>query len=275
VSEIEKFGASKANPIIAAVDSKPYWRSQYYEDNKDTFPEYKDQKYKGNRVKDEKFDWQAIYKASSRCLYALNHWSDVKVVCTPTAEADDIIAVASDFYPRKGQRVVNVTSDKDLRQTQRVGVVDIYDPIKKIFIPEMNVERYIRLHIMQGDKGDNILAIRPRLGPKTAEKLYDELDTLLATNPSMRERYQFNEALIDFKHIPVTLRENIVTLLEQEHNLFDGMKLMNAFQKLHLNQLMDKIGRFKLPDTAQSSLFETTKPKINMPSLDGFFGENS
>jgi 5'-3' exonuclease len=276
VSEIERFGASKANPIIAAIDSKPYWREQYYQDNCKDFPEYAGKKYKGDRVKDPTIPWDEIYKVSSRCLYALNHWTDVKVCKVATAEADDVIGVASEYYPSIGQKVVNVTSDKDMRQTQVAGVVDIFDPIKKIIIPEINVEKFKKLHIMQGDKGDSILAIRPRLGEKTAEKLYPELDTLLATNPDMRARYAFNEALIDFRFIPASVKESIIASLVAPHELFDGMALMDAFQKLHLNQLMDKIGKFKLPAQAQPQAVATIPTQEEEPSsilLEDFFSE--
>lgn len=270
LSEIDKFGASKQNPLIVCVDSKPYWREQYYNQNKGMFPEYQDKKYKGQRVKDTAFDWDAIRTVSSRCLYALDQWTDIKVARIPTAEADDIIAVSSEYYSSRGQRVVNVTSDKDLRQTQVYGKVDIYDPIKKLILPEFNIDRMKKLHIMQGDKGDNILAIKPRLGEKTAEKLYPELDMILATDPEMRSRYAFNEKLIDLQLIPEDLKATIIESLEKPHENFDGFKLMNAFTKLGLSQMMDKMSKFKLQAQSNTTV-ELSQKEPSAFNIDDIF----
>ena len=101
---------------------------------------------------------------------------------------------------------------------------------------------------MIGDKSDNILAIKPRLGEKTAEKLYPEIDAILATNPEIRCRYNFNQHLIDFDFI----EENIIDAIKEKMELpflnYHAMNLMKCFQQLNLVQMTDKIQKFKLSD---------------------------
>jgi hypothetical protein len=48
---------------------------------------------------------------------------------------------------------------------------------------------------------------------------------------------------------------------------------MDAFQKLQLNQMMDKVGRFKLPAQAkENNIFNQTEEKPSI-SLENFFSE--
>lgn len=274
----DKFGCSKVNPLVIAIDSKNNWRKDFYLENKPKDAEYKDLTYKGNRVKDSKFDWEAIYETVDETIDALDKYSDFQVIKIDKAEADDIIAVSSKKYS-ESQKVFIITSDKDMKQCIVPNLVEMYDPIKKIFITDVDVERFKKLHCMIGDKSDNILAIRPRLGEKTAEKLYPDLDTLLATNPDMRERYSFNERLICFDYIPEAIVRSIEEQLHKPYLNFNTMNLMDAFQKLNLVQMSDKISKFKLKDneirTELNSMSEIQKEKENFDSgiLDNFFGD--
>lgn len=277
LSVADKFGVSNDNPIVLAVDARNNWRKEYYETNKTSFPEYSDMSYKGHRVKDSAFDWQSIYKYTNQLMAALDSYSDFQVLEVECAEADDIIAV----YARemsKTQKVIIITSDKDMKQCQ-CDNVEIYDPIKKIFIPVIDIERFKKLHIMIGDKSDNILAIKPRLGEKTAEKLYPELDLLLATNPEMRSRYEFNQNLIDFDYINDKVVSNIERAIQKPYHNFHSMSLMKEFQLLNMVQMTEKISRFKLTNKQVSAkiISNETIRKItevhHQTILDNFFNE--
>ena len=275
LSVVDKFGVSKENPIVLAIDSRNNWRKEFYETNKTSFPEYNEITYKGHRVKDSAFNWEAIYGYTKQLVNALDLYSDFHVLEVERAEADDIIAI----YARemsKTQKVTIITSDKDMKQCQCENV-DMYDPIKKIFIPIIDVERFKKLHIMIGDKSDNILAIKPRLGEKTAEKLYPELEVLLATNPEMRRRYEFNQHLIDFDFINTKVVDDIKEALKKPYNNYHAMNLMKEFQLLNMQQMTEKISKFKLTDKKVSAKIisneETNKNKEehHQTILDNFF----
>jgi 5'-3' exonuclease len=253
-NDIVRFGISKSNPLVVAVDSKPYWRSQYYNENCRKFPEYYDTKkeewktYKGGRSKDPDFDWNKIHKVFSYVLKTLDCCTDVRVIEVPTAEADDVIYIASKYYQNKGQPTIIVTCDKDINQCQVVGEIEIYDPMKKIFIPTINKERFMKLHLICGDKGDNIAAIKPRVAEKTAVKMYDTITETLLTNPDMNERYLFNQVLIDFKHIPEDLYGQVTAKLEESHDNYHAMNLLKCFQRLDCQGISSNMRRFKFVD---------------------------
>lgn len=273
LSSADKFGACKSNPVICAIDGKNNWRKQYYEKNKPDIPEYKDQKYKGKRVKDEAFDWEAIYSNVAELMDSFKLHSDFHVVEIDRAEADDVIAV----YARSTDEMVTIiTSDKDMKQCQRKNVV-MYDPIKQMFIPEIDVDRFKKLHCMIGDKSDNILAIKARVGEKTAEKLLPELDDMLATNPEVRARYEFNQHLIDFDFIPEEVAKEIQEQISLQQHSFHAMNLLKCFTKMGLEMLSEKVSKFKLTDQIVSAKIvnnESTKQQkeeFENNLLDKFF----
>ena len=62
-----------------------------------------------------------------------------------------------------------------------------------------------------GDKGDNIPAIKDRVGIKTAIKIFEtgQLDELLE-DEEIKAKYDRNEKLISFEKIPVVLIKEII-----------------------------------------------------------------
>lgn len=268
-SIIEKFGVSKHNPLILAIDS-PSWRQDFYIKNKPNIPEYENKTYKGDRVKDTSINWDAIQEIESDVLSALKSFSDFHVIKLDNCEADDIIAVIA---KNTKEQCIIISSDKDFQQLKSDNV-SIYDPIKQIYIEPLDIDRFKKLHYMIGDKVDTILAIKTRMGIKTAEKCYHQLDELLALNPEMKQRYEFNQQMIDFDFIPEDLQKNILTEYNKDNILnFNGMKLMSFFMKYQLATISEKQNLFKYKDYV-------VETKLNTPSrineyitntLDDFF----
>lgn len=116
---------------------------------------------------------------------------------------------------------------------------------------------------MIGDKSDNILAIRPRLGEKTAEKLHPTLVEILATDPDAREKYLFNSILIDFDNIPEYIITNILAQYEKPFLNYNAMELAKMFQRYGLANIGERISSFKLhgqvKDTAINTFHEKQK----------------
>lgn len=246
----KQFGASRKNPLVIAVDSKPSWRHKYYETFSVDLPGYEELTYKGHRIKDPMFDWKEMDIINKDILEILKLYSDFYVIDVKYAEADDVIAVLAQEATDDPYYIIS--SDKDFKQLQQHNV-HIYDPIKVMFLPEIDVDHFKKIHFMVGDTSDNILAIKPRIAEKTAEKLFPELDTLLATNPEMRMKYEFNKKLIDFDEIPCYIRDKIKKETEKQVHSFDAAKLMNMFRKYELANLTERISEFRLYDKEKTT----------------------
>ena len=104
-------------------------------------------------------------------------------------EADDLIATYALQALAAGGEVTIVSSDKDLMQLVRPGIV-MYDTMKNKVIGEAEVEerfgvppnKVIEVQALIGDSTDNVPGV-PGIGVKTAALLineYGDLDTLLA-----------------------------------------------------------------------------------------------
>lgn len=277
---VAQFGGSKQNPVVLAIDSKPTWRSKYYQEHKPDCEEYKEETYKGKRTKDESIPWDEIYDMNNTVLEALKLYSDYHVVAVDECEADDIIAVlAKDCFKRKETCWI-VSSDKDFKQLQNEPYITLYDPMKQAFIPSIDTKRYKEIHCMIGDKSDNILAIKPRLGEKTAEKLHPMLTETLATNPDMREKYKFNEVMIDFDFIPEYLQINILENWNKQEHSFNGIELIKVFRKYGLVAINNDIAKFQLSDDVKNTKLNTYHTKkeelteYKTKTITTFFGDD-
>ena len=253
-----KLGGSKKNRVVICFDSAS-WRKKYYIENKPK--DYGQETYKGNRVKDESVDWKKIFELVDQVSSCLKNYSDFDVMRVQEAEADDIIAILANKY--KDQETIWIaSSDKDFIQLQETPKVNIYDPLKQQFKPSVDKEFYKKIHIMIGDSSDNIKAIKERLGEKTAIKMINELDVLLQTSPSMRERYEFNKNLIDFECIPSYISERIVNEFETKQGSFNALELMKQFRNLKLVNHTENINKFKLVDTNVDTKLNTYFDKL-------------
>lgn len=281
-----KFGASKENPIVLALDKKPYWRTKYYMENKDQFLEYRTNpklaNYKGNRVKDETIPWDKIYEVLDACLEAIAVHSDFHVVGTVGAEADDIIYIGSEYYSELGQEVDVVSSDKDFQQIhQPQRNIRVWDPIKKAFRPVIDIEHVRKLHAISGDGGDNIIPIKrgAGTGSKTAERIANDLDTYLRTDAELRERYEFNRTLTDLSRVPDYIRDAVISEMNKHEHSYNAMQLLKVFSKYRLNNIATRVNEFRLSDKSQkkpevTKVYKTAEKikDFHDNTLENFFG---
>ena len=268
-----KLGGSKQNRVVVCFDNAS-WRKQYYIENKPK--DYGKETYKGHRVKDESIDWDKIFSLVNQVSEALKLYSDFDIMSVKEAEADDIIAILAKEYGKK-ETIWIVSSDKDFIQLQQPPRINIYDPLKQQFKPSIDIELFKQIHIMIGDKSDNIKAIKERLGEKTAAKLVTELPILLQTSPTIRERYEFNKNLIDFDYIPEYISKRILTEYNNSQGSFNGLQLIKLFKELKLAQHTENIDKFKLSnDIIKTKLNQTfieqdRNNRISESSLEEFF----
>lgn len=272
----KKFGASKNNPFVIALEGKNNWRKKFYLDNREGIPRLEDQTYKGNRVKNEMFDWNAIYEAYNAAMESLKNYSDMYVVQVDCAEGDDVIACLAKEFKSSHAFIWVVSSDKDFVQLQDANV-KIFDQHKQIFKPEVDVPLYKKMHSILGDKGDNVLNIRKGIGEKTAIKILPDLDDMLATDPLLRKHFAFNQNLVDFDYIPQHVHDAVIEEYNKQEFSFNGMKLMGDFVKFNLVKHAEDINNFKLSDqiietklTSQHATIQKIND-IEADNLDDFF----
>jgi len=134
-------------------------------------------------------------------------------------EADDLIATYALQALEAGADVTIVSSDKDLMQIVRPGII-MYDTMKNKAIGEAEVvERFgvppskvIEVQALIGDSSDNVPGV-PGIGVKTAALLINEfgdLDTLLARAAEIKQEKR-RESLITFAD-QARLSRTLVTL---------------------------------------------------------------
>lgn len=247
---IDKF---KADRCFVCFDSKgSNWRYEI-------LPTYKGQR-KANRDK-HNIDWEGFFSLLDNFQQELRDFFPIYSIKHDNLEADDIIAHLVRTNPNNNK--VIVTSDSDYVQLLKYKNTKIFDPMKSKF-RECERPRYeLEKKILTGDKSDNIPAIRPRCGEKTAEKLIEsgEIEKLLMEldadgNPGeIKRNYDRNKKLIDLDYIP----EHLIRELEEhldDYEVSSTSKLFKYLRKYQLRDLLNEVStvRQTLSRLQQSSL---------------------
>lgn len=245
----QKF-AAEYGELIIACDDKNYWR-------KDIFPYYKAHR-KEDRSKST-HDWNKIFECLNKIRDELKQYFPYKTIQVERAEADDIIGVLTRKFGvylnnKSTEKVLILSGDKDFGQLQKYLNVDQYSPVLKKWIRIQDPHRFLREHIMKGDRGDGIpnflsedstIISKKRQKPLASKKLdtWIDLEPEKFCDDQMLKNYRRNEALVDLEQVPDEVSEKI---LEQYENCKPAKRsgLLNYFIKNRLKNLMDVIGEF-------------------------------
>lgn len=240
---------SEYGELIIACDDKNYWR-------KDIFPFYKASRSE-DRDKSE-INWTVVFNSLNKIRQELKDFFPYKVIQIDRAEADDIIGtLVHERFGKTfgGEKVLILSGDKDFKQLQIYPNVFQYDPVKKKFLRETDPERYLKEHIIRGDKGDgvpNILSdANSYVIKKRCKSIFEtKLDLWLKCETPEQFcdskqiiRWYQNRDLVDLKRIPDSVKSEIL-------NTFDSMKskgrgmLFDYFINHNIKNLMDSIGDF-------------------------------
>lgn len=236
----EKYGE-----IIVACDSKRSWR-------KDVFPFYKANRKK---ARDESgFDWTLIFETLGKIREELKENFPYKVIEVEGAEADDIIGVLA---ARKAphEDVLILSSDKDFVQLQKYPNVIQYSPILKRFVKSDDPHKYVKEHIIKGDRGDgipnflsadNTFALGERQKVINTKKLNEWLEKTpeeFCVNDTMLRGYKRNQMLVDLDFIPNSLQQSIISAYDST-SIPNRQKLMTYFMEKRLKNLFEVIQEF-------------------------------
>lgn len=246
----KKFG-EEYGEIVICCDGPSYWR-------REVFPHYKANRKKARANSDH--DWKTIFDSLHKIREEIADNMPYPVLRFERAEADDIIGAicnAHGTYLNSGERILIVSGDKDFMQLQRFMNVTQYSPIAKKFItPDVNPERFLQYHILQGDAGDGVpnflsdddtfIVDGKRQKPLPKKKL--EEWTLMecmnyCTTPGMLANYKRNMVMVDLNCIPSELQQIITDTYATYKRNPRGM-ILNYFIKNRLRNLTEAIGEF-------------------------------
>ena len=250
---IEKYGE-----LVICCDSKHYWRKDY-------FPHYKATRKKERAASG--LNWDDIFTNLNLVRDEVKEHFPYKVIEIYGAEADDIIAT----LVKEQNKDINliVSSDKDFIQLHG-SKVEQYSPVAKKIINGQDPMKYLREHIIRGDRSDgvpNILSaddtfveekrqrpLRKTVVAELLEHLEDEQGTIwdnpqrlytIARCPkdTWLRNWQRNETFIDLNNIPTDIHDKILQEFK-EVKVGDRSKLFDYFITNKLNNLVENIGEF-------------------------------
>lgn len=235
--------------MIIACDDKFYWRKQI-------FPYYKANRKKAREESD--VDWNQIFNCLNKVKDELKTNSPYRVVQVDGAEADDVIATLCIEFGtilNSSEKIIILSGDKDFVQLQVYGNVEQYNPVLKKYIKHADPHRYLREHILKGDRGDGIPNImsadnciaegerQKSLPAKRIEFLTSVADLSTVLPEDQLKNFKRNEQLIDLHMIPENLRVDIMAAYQAQAG--KTKHLLLAYLKKHkLNSLTELIGDF-------------------------------
>lgn len=238
----------KPDQFIIAVDEGSSWRKKVY-------PEYKG-KRKANRDGsginfDKFFPVLTEYIESLRVLLP-----NVYILSSSGIEADDFIAVL--VQKLEGNNITNISTDKDFYQLYKYKGYRQYHPMTKKYIKVLNPALELHIKLLTGDTSDNIPQVRKKMGPKTAEKYYKQLDELFVLDGDkisdiekdipagdIESKYILNKLLIDMDLIPLEIQNTVHALYDNyEFKPYNGRKAYDNFTEHKLTKVLGYIQEF-------------------------------
>ena len=236
--------------LVICADDKNYWR-------KDVFPYYKAHR-KADREKSD-LDWRMIFECLNKVREEIKDNFPYRVIRVPRAEADDIIGTLTERFGvylnnETTEKILILSGDKDFGQLQKFANVVQFSPITKRWIRVNDPRRFLKEHIMKGDRGDGIpnflsndscIVARERQKPLASKKLniwIDQEPEEFCTEQMLRN-YKRNEQLVDLECVPENIRAEVNRQYD-EYAIPERKGLLNYFIKNKLKLLTEHIGEF-------------------------------
>lgn len=237
----KKFNA-QTNQLIICFDGKDYWR-------KDIFPLYK-QNRKLSHDKSN-FDWNEFFNIFNTIKDEIKNELPFKTIESYRCEADDIIAVLSKYHCPHQDKIIIISSDKDLIQIQNniCSKVQQWSPLHKKYISAQTNNYNLFEHVVKGDSGDGIPNIlsdedvfldkSKRSKPIKSTNIIEWEKNNGLYNPErfcsskeMLAKFYRNHTLIDLRNIPENLSLQIIADFNTDTN-----KRVDIFNYLVKNKL--------------------------------------
>jgi len=231
--------------MIIACDDRGSWRKQI-------FPYYKANRKKDRE--DSELDWTAIFESLNKIREELKTYFPYRVIQIDSAEADDVIGTLCHEFGNTSEKILIISGDKDFRQLHGYMNVRQYDPVRKKWLEENNADRFLKEHIMKGDRGDGVpnflsrddcFVLNTRQKPLTTKKidLWVTLDPQVFCDENMLRGWKRNEQMIDLNFIPTNIRTSVI----ESYNNQKGKgrdQLFTYFVEHKLKNLLPDIDQF-------------------------------
>ncbi len=147
---------------------------------------------------------------------------NVKQIGVEHLEADDIIAIVTRLVVRKNlfSKVVIITNDKDFNQLAHphVTILNLQGrELERSDVSAVHVKKELQLHILMGDRSDNIPSCLPRRYQADVHRYVEDERGLqnLMNDSQFRSSYERNRILIDFDFIPWKYQRKVRRLFEK------------------------------------------------------------
>lgn len=241
----------KYGEMVICADDKKYWR-------RDMFPYYKASRKKNRE--ESPYDWNLIFETLNRVRDEIRENFPYKVIQVDKTEADDVIGTICHEYgvelkTSDTQPILILSSDKDFMQLQKFVNVEQYSPIAKKFLKETNPIKFLREHIIKGDRGDgipNILSSDDTFVTESRQKpvIEKKLNIWVSQDPvdfcdeRMLRNFRRNESLIDLSKVPAEYSNKILDAYREPKEVKGKDKILNYFIKNRMKQLMEHIQEF-------------------------------
>ncbi len=206
-------------------------------------------------------------------------------------EADDLIAAYALAAEQAGWRTTIVSSDKDLMQLIRPGVM-MMDPLKQKPIGPAEVmekfgvppEKVIEVQALIGDSTDNVPGV-PGIGPKGAAQLiveFGDLESTLAAAPAMKPSKR-RDSLIEhadkarISRELVTLRTDAPMPLPLDALLVkqpDAAHLATWLAAQGFRSTISRLGLTTVTEVPKPVVGPNAPPHPEIPASDVAFGED-
>lgn len=236
--------------LVICADDKNYWR-------KDVFPYYKAHR-KEDREKSD-LDWKMIFECLNKVKGEIKDNFPYRVIQVSRAEADDVIGTLTNRFGvylnnDTNEKIIILSGDKDFGQLQKYANVDQFSPVTKRWVKVPDPRRFLREHIMKGDRGDGIpnflsndscIVAKERQKPLASKKLniWVDQEPKDFCNEEMLRNYKRNEQLVDLDCVPDNIRAEVNRQYD-EYELPDRKGLLTYFIKNRLKLLTECIGDF-------------------------------
>lgn len=241
--------SSRYGEMIIATDTGSSWR-------RTRFPYYK-----ANRSKDRDdspLDWEAILSGLKEVRKDLREYFPYRIIEIEGAEADDIIGTLVERFGSDlpgGHPILILSADKDFKQLQRYMNVEQYDPVRNRKVVENNPEDYLIEHILRGDGSDGVpnvlsrddsIVLKIRQSPMTQKRvtsLMQQAKNKSFDSENIKRNYIRNEMMIDLRHTPQPLRDEIMEQYETQAGKGRD-KIFGYLMQNRMKHLMEYVNEF-------------------------------
>lgn len=107
--------------------------------------------------------WSDVYAEMDELVQTLNKYTTFNILEVEHAEADDIILCLAEYTAQKHEETIIISTDKDLIQAQRNGLVRQYSPCAKKMVSatdkDQNMDAWLKDHVYLGDAADEVPSV--------------------------------------------------------------------------------------------------------------------